>query len=222
MAVVDLAKAKSQLIAILQASRTAYSATVDSSKRQFSSDTEILDAILFADGEICHAIIRTPGHPFTNAFKQTSASLVNADTLPTFSGRILDVTHCATTNGTFLPAIKASSREEVLEMRDHFGTFHSGDADPVLTEATHILPFYFIEDATVYFVDAFGRVTYTDYTRTATTQAPEAYASAVVAGAVARLLKDGGDDNAAQYYGQMYSSYLQDIRGGAAATPELV
>ena len=74
-AVLDFTKAKSQLISILQASRTAYNSTVDGSKRQFASDTEIADALLYADGEICTDICQTPGHPFSGAFKLLSSAL---------------------------------------------------------------------------------------------------------------------------------------------------
>lgn len=204
--------AKSQVISLLQASRTAYATTVDSSKRQFASDTEIADAILFADGEVCTAIVQTPGHPFSNAFKLTSSALVTGDTIPSMVGRILTVTHCATSNGTYLQAIQANSREDILEMIT-YGTVYGTTA--------YTLDYYFIEDSTLYIVDAYGKIVYTDYVRTASPQAPESYASAVVSGAVARLLKDGSDSDQAQYFQGMFEQALQSIRAGAKLLPEI-
>lgn len=204
--------AKSQVISLLQASRTAYATTVDSSKRQYASDTEIADAILFADGEVCTAIVQTPGHPFSNAFKLTSSALVTGDTLPSFLGRILTVTHCATSNGTYLQGIQANSREDILEMIT-YGTVYG--------TAAYTLDYYFVEDSILYIVDAYGKVVYTDYVRTASPQAPESYASAVAFGAVARLLKDGGDLQQASYYGNIFQNQLAEIRGGAKILPEI-
>lgn len=211
--ILDYPKAKSQVISLLQASRTAYATAVDGSKRQFASDTEIEDAILFSDGDYCTAICDTPGHPFSNAFKLTSASLVNGDTLPSYIGRILNVKHCATTNGTFLQGVPAASREDILEMLSNPATYGT---------AAYQLKYYFIEDATLYIVNAFGRLTYTDYVRTAAPQAPQSYASGVTAGAVARLLKDGGDDAMANYYLQMHMGYLQSVRAAAKMLPAIV
>src|SRR5215204_3962279 len=101
--------AKSHVISILQASETAWGTTVDGSKRQFASDSEIIAAILHADGELCQAIIETPGHPFSAEFDQISSSLTTGVSagvpVPSHMGRIINVLHCATTNGTFLSGI---------------------------------------------------------------------------------------------------------------------
>lgn len=210
-------KAKSQVISLLQASRTAYATTVDGSKRQFASDTEIEDAILFSDGEVCTAICQTPGHPFTNAFATTSSSLTTGTSagvnVPSHIGRILNVTHCATTNGTFLSGIAAASREDVLEMISNSSVFGT---------AAYQLDYYFVEDSILYAVDGFARIVHADYTRTASPQAPESLASAVVSGAVSRLLKDGGDAEMSAYYGAQFQASLEQVRGGARMLPAIV
>lgn len=210
-------KAKSQVISLLQASETAYATTVDGSKRQFASDTEIEDAILFADGELCQAIIESPGHPFSGEFDATSSSLTTGTTLgvaiPSHMGRIVNVTHCATTNGTFLGGIAASSREDVLEMIGNTTIFGTN---------AYQLDYYFIEDMTLYAVDGFSRIVYTDYTRTSSPQAPESYATGIVAGAVARLMKDGGDDAQAAYYLNFFQQCLTAVRVGAKMLPNVI
>jgi len=42
-----------------------------------------------------------------------------------------------------------------------------------------------------------------------------------VAGAIAELLKDGGDGQMAGYYQGQYQSYLQEIASGAKVLPEI-
>lgn len=81
--------------------------------------------------------------------------------------------------------------------------------------------FWFIEGDIVYSAAPNVKITYTDYTLTASPQAPEPYIHAVVAGAVAELLKDGGDDQLAMYYQNQYQGYLQMILQGAKMIPEI-
>lgn len=213
----DFNKAKSQVVSILQASRTAYATAIDGSKRQFASDTEIADAILYSDGEYCEAICLTPGHPFSNAFLLTSSALTTGTgvgvAVPSHIGRIVNVTHCSTSGGTYLKSIVAKSDYDVLEMISNATNYGT---------AAYLLEYYFIEDTTLYAVDAFSKIQYTDYVRTASPQAPEPLATGVVAGAVARLAKDGGDQELAGYYAQMHGGYLQSVRQGAKILPAIV
>lgn len=83
--------AKSEVISLLQASRAAYATTTDGTKRQFSSNDEINNAILYADSEVCNDIINTIGHPFQNGFVATSSALSNGATIPSHTGMILKV-----------------------------------------------------------------------------------------------------------------------------------
>lgn len=90
-AVADLTTCKSDVISLLQASRTPYASTVDGSNAQYNSNTEIANAILYADAEICNVIINTPGHPFQYAFVTNASGLTNSSTLPQMTGMILKV-----------------------------------------------------------------------------------------------------------------------------------
>lgn len=103
---VDLNTAKAKVISLLQASRSAYGNTVDGSKRQFASDAEIEDAILYTDAQVCHLIAGTIGHPYLPRFIKTSGVLAPGNTLPLHNGIIVNVlaTHGEPTNVTGVTA----------------------------------------------------------------------------------------------------------------------
>lgn len=90
--VLSYSTAKSMVISLLQASLTAYAAAVDGSNRQFSSDTEIQNAILTADLECAALIAKTPLHPYQTAFVATPAAVTNGSNTPARNGMILRVT----------------------------------------------------------------------------------------------------------------------------------
>lgn len=81
--------------------------------------------------------------------------------------------------------------------------------------------FWFIEGDEIYTSSPNCKVVYTDYTLTSSPQAPQSYLHAVVAGAVAELLKDGGSSEMSMYYQNQYQSYLQEIASGAKVLPEI-
>lgn len=84
--------AKSMVISLLQASQTAYATTVDGSNRQYSSDTEIANAILTADGEVCTLIANTMGSPYQTAFIVAAATIAGpSGNLPSRNGVIIKV-----------------------------------------------------------------------------------------------------------------------------------
>lgn len=289
--------ARSHVISLLQASRTAYATTTDGSKRQFASDTEIDDTIFEVDGEVCTLIANTLQHPFQSTFVLTSSALSSGAALPARNGMILRVTgwngqgsvvvtdmdgatdvitataHGFTTgqkvqftttgvlggglsagvdyyviyvtantfkvattpynaaqgtaidlnatepvNTTVSPAyidqIKAISADEVKEVNNVPAIFKYD------TTANSLTPFYFIEGDIIYSTAYYSKVIYTDYTKTSSPQAPEPYMWAVVAGAVSRLLKDGGDVQGASYYAQIYDGHKQEIASRATVIPQ--
>jgi len=89
--VLSFTSAKSMVISWLQASRTAWATTVDGSNAQYSSDTEIANAILSADGILATVIANTLQHPFQSTFVQTSSALASGSALPARNGMILKV-----------------------------------------------------------------------------------------------------------------------------------
>lgn len=301
MPALDYTTAKKAIRAILQASRSSggYASTVDSSKDQFSSDSELDNAILYADAEVCNIIINTPGHPFQYNFTATSSALQNGATLPLHTGMVLKVTclnaassvavasytaatdlittstahgfstgtrvqlsgsiiggglssgtdyyviyvspttlRLATSNynaqrGTYIDlnavepdtvtidpqyveGVQAKSSDEVKEINLHGGVYEHD----VATQ-NNLLPFWFIEGDVLYTSALYAKVLYTTFTLTSSPQAPEAYMNAVVAGSVASLLKDGGDDQMAGYYRNIYDRDLEMIRQGVRAVPAI-
>lgn len=83
---------KSSVISILQASATPYATTVDGSNQQYNSDTEIANAILNIDGEVCTAICMTLGHPYAPQFSTETAALASGANITKNVGIVQKVT----------------------------------------------------------------------------------------------------------------------------------
>lgn len=292
------ATAKSMVISMLQASLTPYSASVDGSNAQYSSQTEIDNAILTADGEVCSLIARTIQSPFQSTFIQTSSALpAPKSPLPARIGAILsvltqdggtqtftsaDVNVSAnqilvtnhglvtgqkvqlTTSGTlptglslatdyYVIRITASTFKFATSSWNAFqgtavtmsavgsgtntitGQYVEGtqaDSKDTITQAYSLTSlfaqsqngannFWFIEGDEIYTSSPNCKVVYTDYTLTSSPQAPQTYLHAVVAGAIAELVKDGSDNQMAGYYQGQYQSYLTSIAQGSMVLPEI-
>ena len=289
---IDLNTAKAKVISLLQASRTAYGNTVDGSKRQFASDAEIEDAILFADAEVCNIIIGTMGHPYLTRFSKISSSLAPGSLLPTHNGMILNVqaTHGGPVNVTGVNAGADTldtavehhyfAGEKIRVSQTAYGLNANTDYYAILSAPTklkfatspynawknihvdlsttpapvgtmQVLPqwqqafqgksadevremyrqsglyeneslyFWFIEGNVLLSSSPENRVVYTDFTKTSIPQAPEPYLDAVVAGAIANLMKDGGDSDQSMYYLQMFEKAKGEIAAGASMLPAI-
>lgn len=111
----------------------------------------------------------------------------------------------------FNEALKARNADEVKETIQNptmFGTFTT--------------PWFCIEGDYLYLTCESGRLLYTDYTKTSAPQCPQPYRNAIVAGAVARLAKDGFDQDMVQYYNGLYTQYLGQVASMAKALPAFV
>jgi len=290
--------ARSMVISMLQASNTPYATTVDGSNAQFSSSTEIDNAILTADGEICTLIARTMQSPFQSTFIQTSSALpAPKSALPARVGAILSVLTQAgatmtfvagdvsvpsnyitisnhglvtgqvvqlTTSGSLPTGLSLATDYYVIRISSSTFRFATSawnafqgtaitmsgagtgtntvtsqyvegtqaDSKDTVVQAYNMASlfaqsqngacnFWFIEGDEIYTSSPNCKVVYTDYTLTSSPQAPQTYLHAVVAGAIAELLKDGGDGQMAGYYQAQYQSYLQSIASGAMVLPEI-
>ena len=116
----------------------------------------------------------------------------------------------------YIEQIKAKNADEVKEAVANADLFGISETD------NSIVPFFFIEGSILYSTAVFSTVSYTEYTLTAAPQAPEPLLWAVISGALARLYKDGGDAEMSGYYGAIYESHKNDIKGMAAAIPPFV
>ncbi len=134
-------------------------------------------------------------------------------------GTAIDLTAVGSGTNTITPqyvdGIPASSKEEIIEALQTPSTFGSLPA--------YVTGFYFVEpNNIVWTTSPTCKVTYTDYTRTSSPQAPESYTTAIIAGTVGKLLKDGGDADMSSYYLNIYNQMLMEIRSGAKVLPEIL
>lgn len=129
----------------------------------------------------------------------------------------IDLTGAGSGNSTiviqYVDAIRALTKGQVINLNENPQVYGSRPA--------YVANRWFIEGNVVYTSSPFCKVTYTDYTRTSALQAPESYTTAIIAGAVAKLSKDGFDTDLAQFYAQIYAQMLEEIRAGAKLTPEI-
>lgn len=298
------------VVSVLQSSLTNYGSgstgdAPDGSNAMFPSATEIDDAILYADSEICTLIANTLQHPFQTTFVQTSGNLASGASLPARNGMLLKVTGyngvaqvtgysydytnnevdalshgfltgqavvftLLTGNGGTKPneLIFGTTYYVIYRTKNAFSLaltaydaaidneieFTAGDAEtgtqafvPVFIEqykgrnadeikeaiqfpalfnqsdpANSVVPWFFVEGNILLSTALYSKITYTDYTKTSAPQASQPYRNAIVAGAVARLAKDGFDVDMVQYYNNLYTQYLGQIAAGARAIPAFV
>lgn len=202
---------KSHVISILQASRTAYATTVDGSKRSIASDTEISDTILEIDGQVVTAMIQTVGHPYSGGFISTSSAIVHGGAIPAHVGRVHGVS-VSEDNNTYTGGYEAKSEQDIHDMRNNAAVYGGSAAT---------LGWWHVKGNVMWTTSGYTKVYYTDYTKTASPQAPESYMSAVVAGSVARLLKDGGDTEISAFYQNMYDGFIQQIKAMEMVLPDV-
>lgn len=135
-----------------------------------------------------------------------------------YNGTYIDISAVAA-GGTntlvpqYIEAFKGKSADEIKELMQYATLF---GFDPT----SNTKPNYFFIEGDILFCSAtYTKIVYTDYTLTATTQAPQPYFWAIVAGAVGKLLKDGGDGEMASYYLKIYESMKAEIAGLAQVIP---
>lgn len=113
----------------------------------------------------------------------------------------------STLTAEYLDGTQADSKDTIVQATQYPQIFTSNSAGAGR--------FWFVEGDYIYTTAPNIKVTYTDFVKTSSPQAPEPYEFAIIAGTVAKILKDGGDSGLAAYYLQMYGAYLQQIASGA-------
>jgi hypothetical protein len=189
-----------------------YSGTVSATEgsARFEVLQEITDAIIEADMLVCLAVMDTPGHPYRVSFMTASSNLANEAYVPAHVGAHGDVQIDETGTGSFKGGMLAASKDEVLEVIQ------------CPTLYANAKRFYFIEDSKLYHTGSAARIYYPSFTKNdSACQAHEAYTSAVIAGAVASLVKDATGDEFALFYARQFESMLGMIREKLLAVPEL-
>lgn len=110
-------------------------------------------------------------------------------------------------------ATLAVSKDQILAALD-YPTIYA-------VQPAHIAAMWFIEGDILYCTSYYSKVVYTDYTLTSSPQCPEPYLQAVVAGAIANLLKDGGDAQMAAYYQTQFENYKGMVAAMATVLPAI-
>lgn len=108
---------------------------------------------------------------------------------------------------------QALSKDEIVAAI-HYPTVYA-------TQTPYLTEFWFIEGDIIYTPAISCEVVYTDYAQTSALQSPQSYTNAIVGGAIARILKDGGDDVMAAYYDKIYGQMYQQIGAGAMTVPQI-
>ncbi len=152
-------------------------------------------------------IVRASANTFQFA---TSAFNALNGTVITMSGQ---GTGTNTITTQYTEATEADTKDSVVEAFNLPSLFASS--------AGGAAGFWKIEGDTIYTSSPNCKVVYTDVIKTSAPQAPEPYEFAVTAGTVAKILKDGGDDQLASYYLNQYQNYLAEITAGATVLPAI-
>ncbi len=166
------------------------------------------EAIFSADEQVVLAILETVGHFARPDYLAASSSLTHGAEIPAHVGSLGQVL----IDG--VPGVEAPAEAIVRYRENDSASYGTGSG---LTGMFHIS-----EEDVIYFTGTAATVRIASYTRSAALQSPGIYTGAVVCGAVAMLLKEGGNAERAAYYGQLFSSHLQMIRANKKAIPELV
>lgn len=211
MAVASISRIRKRVIALLLAHpRGGYYTDNVGGKSTYASLQEITDAVVDADMNVCLAILDTPGHPYASGWQVASSNLASGDFLPPFIGAHGRVIIDPTGTGTFKRAVLARSADEMAEVVNN----------PTLYPNCKL--FYFIEGNCIEHSGSAARVYYPSFSKTdAACQAHELYTSAVLAGALALLYKDGGDPQFFGEYAQIFALADAAIRAGEKTLPDI-
>lgn len=215
--VVDISRVQQRVIGILNAAPAAtnFPSTVSGKQGRYPSTNEIIYAALEADSALCRDVIIT-GHPFRAAFMAVTDALTNNSLLPPHLGGqgMAEVSETTSGEKVWTPALLAKSQDEVttvLAMPTNYGL-----------NAAASVGWAFISDDRVYTTSAFVRVRYPNFIPNNTTcQSYSALEDAVVAGAVALLVKDGTDQNLFSRYDGYFQNVRAELRAGAETYPVL-
>lgn len=209
----NLQTCQKRVISILMANRLSpYAGVVGTGASQnsrYQVTQEITDAILEADAVICQARISTPGDPYRNTWVSFSADLAHAALIPPHIGSVGGVD--VKVGETYTPARFTSSKAEILAMRAHPTLYPNAQN------------WAFIEDSQLFHNGDFGRVWRSMFTKSAACQSPEQDQTAVIAGAVGSLPKDGSVTPEIYSMGASYFQWYIDseIKGKPVPLPEI-
>lgn len=211
MPATNLQTVKRRVISILMANRLdPYSGTIPTpaTNSRYQSTTEIEDAALEADAIICQARISTPGDPYAATWKSVSPDIAHGALIPAHIGAVGGVE--VKVGSTYTPARFASSKAEILAMRQHSAIYPNAQN------------WCYIIDGQLFHNGDAARVWRSVFTKSAACQSPEQDELAVVYGTVSSLVKDGS--NTPEIFGEFaayFQAYIQMIKGESVILPDV-
>lgn len=208
----NLQTVQKRVISILMANRLSpYAGTIPTpaSNSRYQDNDEIKDAALEADTVICQARITTPGDPHRNKWISLTADLASGVLIPEHTGAIVGFQ--VKVGSTYTDARFTSSRAEVLAMRTHPTLYPNAQN------------WGFVEEGMLYHNGDFGRIWRSNFTKSDACQSPEEDQTAVIAGTLGSLPKDGSVTPEIYTMGARYFEwYIQtQIKGQPVALPEI-
>lgn len=213
---VIIATAEKRVTGILNAGPDDGSYATSTADEGKYDDTEIRDAILEADAEICMAIISTLGHPYRSQYMTDVTGITYGQKLASRPGP-LDTVEIQFADTIWHAGIPASSIDQIEKWK-----FNRSSK----VNATTAQGRFFIDGDKFYYVGNSARIlTPADFAidySTPACQAPSIYTPAVVSGAVTKLLKDGSSvSDLSQIYGQHFRDSILLIRAGEEGIAKL-
>lgn len=216
---VILAIARPQVIHLMNANT---SGVYDTSITDDRFTSGLVDESLFENDETVYlTCAESVGHWSRPDMLTLSSDLSNGDAIPSHIGDLGKVViKRSGGESIYYPATPVRSAEDITRYRENSDDSYGETAHDASGSALAGL-YHITEEGLIYFTGYRAKVWRIAYTRTGALQSPAIYTAAVVCGAVASLLKEGGNVERAAYYGQRFSNYLQMIRGNQKAIPEL-
>lgn len=198
------------------AARTTAAATLSFGGRSEDprhAEPEIIEAVLEADAEECREILNSPNNPRRGAFTETVTVLANGAQLPSRTGVLgkVEIEHADTTwrVGQVAPLFK------ILRW--------NGDPTTYSTTTNVTDGYYDISTGNLNYTGTSAKVSYVNFIKGTTPQAPDESQSNVVARALRILfLKEGDDVQAASLLNQIGMQGLGLAGRGEQDSPNLV
>lgn len=222
MAVASLTEINKAVVASINAATAAtWTATLDDDRR---STGEIQHAIVSADADVVLAILETPGHPQRAGYMAASADLTYdagnsapeiADSIGEYGPVEIKIASGDTVYVTGTPTTVDDIELIRRNPNSMFSPAHTVAASPNGG-------YYAIRHPKLHFTGSAARVwvgAFTPNYATPACFAPEQYTQAIVALAVARLMKEGDQPEVFAMNMQRGAYYLDLIRGKAAVLP---
>lgn len=220
---VTLATVAGRVISALNAGTAGtWTTTIVSSDDPRRNQTEINNAILAADAQVCMAICETLGHGYRSLFLAESADITHLGVIPDHIGPIEQVRiQYASTEATYRAGKfdKHLTLDDIERWRFNAVALYGGVAHNVTDSG--LAGFYIVMGNQVFFTGNACRMHLANITRTGACQAPEVYEDTVFGLALGNLIKEGDRGPFTEVAVRDARMHLKLIREGRMELPPL-